>query len=78
MTPSNAWFEGVSLRPCACIKKLHKLNSFHPTLKFAVDKFEDGIVHYLDIKIVDNETDIYHKDTHTGNICIWIPLPHGV
>ena len=26
----------------------------------------DGIVHYLDIKIVDNETDIYFKDTHTG------------
>ena len=44
---------------------LKKLNSFHPRLKFAVDKFDDSIVHYLDIKIVDNETDIYFKDTHT-------------
>ena len=43
---------------------LKKLNSFHPSLKFTVDTFDDGIVHYLDIKIVDNETDIYFKDTH--------------
>ena len=45
---------------------LKKLNSFHPSLKFTVDRFDDGIVHYLDVKIVDNETDIYFKDTHTG------------
>ena len=45
---------------------LKKLNSFHPSLKFTVDKFDDDIVHYLDIKIVDNETHIYFKDTHTG------------
>ena len=44
---------------------LKKLNSFHPSLKFTVDTFDDGIVHYLDIKIVDNETSIYFKDTHT-------------
>ena len=44
---------------------LKKLNSFPPSLKFTVDKFDDGIVHYLDIKIVDNETDIYFKDIHT-------------
>ena len=25
---------------------LHKLNSFHPNVKFTVDKFDDGIVHY--------------------------------
>ena len=34
---------------------LKKLNSFHPSLKFTVDKFHDGIVQYLDIKIVDNQ-----------------------
>ena len=45
---------------------LKKLNSFHPSLKFTVDKFDDDIVHYLDIKIVGNETDRYFKDTHTG------------
>ena len=44
---------------------LKKLNSFHPSLKFTVDTFDDGIVHYLDIKIVDNETSVYFKDTHT-------------
>ena len=33
-------------------------------MTFTVDKFDDGIVHYLDIKILDNETDIYFKDTH--------------
>ena len=45
---------------------LKKLNSFHPSLKFTVDKFDDGIVHYLQIKIVDNETHIYFKDICTG------------
>ena len=47
---------------------LKKLNSFHLILKFTVDKFDDGIAHYLDIKVVDNETDIYFKDTHAGSI----------
>ena len=47
------------------INVLKKLNSFHPSLTFTVDKFDDDIIHYLDIKIVDNETDIYFKDTHT-------------
>ena len=48
---------------------LKKLNSFHPSLKITVDKFDDGIVLYLDIKIVDNEIDTYFKGTqgtHTG------------
>ena len=45
---------------------LSKLNGFHPSLNFTVDKFDDGIVHYLDLKIIDNETDIFHKDTHIG------------
>ena len=43
-----------------------KLNGFHTSLKFTVDKFDDGVVHYLDLKIIDNETDIYYKDTQTG------------
>ena len=38
---------------------LSKLNGFHLSLNFAVDKFHDGVVHYLDLKIIDNETDIY-------------------
>ena len=46
---------------------LSKLNGFHPSLNFTVDKFDDGFVYYLDLKIIDNETDIYYKDTHTGH-----------
>ena len=30
------------------------------------DKFDDGVVHYLDLKIVDNETHTYYKDIHIG------------
>ena len=45
---------------------MQKRNSFYPNLKFTVDRFDDGIVHYLDIKIIDNEADIYYKNTLTG------------
>ena len=42
-----------------------KPNCFHPSLNFIVGNFDDGAVHYLDFKIIDNETDIYYKDTRT-------------
>ena len=45
---------------------LHQLNSFHPHLKFTVDDFPDGNVHFLDLQIDKNNTDIYYKDTHTA------------
>ena len=38
---------------------LSKLNRFHPSLNFTFD--DDGGVHYLDWKVIDNETDIYYK-----------------
>ena len=44
---------------------LSKLKGFNLSLNFAVDKFDDAVVHYLDLKIIDNETYIYYKDTHT-------------
>ena len=44
---------------------LSKLNSFYPSLNFTVDKFDDGVVHYLHLKSIDNETDIYYKDIDT-------------
>ena len=31
-----------------------------------VDTFPDGSVHFLDIKVDESHTDIYYKDTHTG------------
>ena len=41
-------------------------NSFDKNIKFTVDTFPDGNVHFLDIKVDKNHTDIYYKDTHTG------------
>ena len=34
---------------------LAKLNSFDSSLKFTVDKFDDGVAQYLDIKIKDSD-----------------------
>ena len=44
---------------------LRELNSFHRNLKFTVDDFSDGNVHFLDLLIKKNSTDVYYKDTHT-------------
>ena len=44
---------------------LEEFNSFHSSLNFTCDQFQDE-VHFLDIKIDRNKTDIYRKDTHTG------------
>ena len=49
------------------INYIHKrLNSFDKNNKFTIDNFPDGKVHFLDIKVDKNHTDIYYKDTHTG------------
>ena len=49
------------------INYIHKrLNSFDKNIKFTIDNFPDGKVHFLDIKVDKNHTDIYYKDTHTG------------
>ena len=49
------------------INRIHKrLNSFDKNIKFTIDTFPDGNVHFLDIKVENNNTDIYYKDTHTG------------
>ena len=47
-------------------KVMTLLNSFHRNLNFTVDTFEDDVIHFLDIKILNNQTDIYYKETHTG------------
>ena len=44
---------------------LKKFNSFHSSLNFTCNQFQDE-VHFLDIKIDRNKTDIYRKDSHTG------------
>ena len=46
---------------------LNSFNSFDKNLRFTVDTFDNGNIHFLDIKILNNgETDIYIKDTNTG------------
>ena len=45
---------------------LEKFNSFHKNLKFTVDRFENDFVHFLDIKISCDGTDVYRKSTRTG------------
>ena len=45
---------------------LQGLNSFHDNLNFTVDTFEDKKVNFLDLLIDKNITDIFYKDTPTG------------
>ena len=40
------------------------LNKFDPNLNFTVDAFDTGTVHFLDLLIEDNTTDIYNKPTN--------------
>ena len=48
-------------------KILKTFNSFHNNLRFAVDKFENENVSFLDLRIVNNgEINIYAKDTNSG------------
>ena len=44
----------------------NQLNTFHPNLKFTVDEFLEGDIHFLDLLIKKNSTSIYYKDTHTA------------
>ena len=52
----------VLIKPSDISAVLAKFNSFDPNLTFT---FSEGIVHFLDIKVSVDGTDIYRKDTHT-------------
>ena len=41
-------------------------NSFHENLRFTVDRFENEVPHFLDIKMSAQGLTIYRKNTHTG------------
>ena len=43
---------------------MKNFNSFDKSIQFTIDRFEDGIVHYPDIKINGSETDLYYNTTH--------------
>ena len=47
-------------------KILKKFNSLDENIQLTVDKFSNGNVHFLYIKINGNKTDIYFKETHTS------------
>ena len=55
----------VLIKPCDITSVLSKFNSFDKNLKFTVDNFSDGTVHFLDLKITDYGIDGYRKSTHT-------------
>ena len=49
------------------INYIHKRwNCFDKNTKFTVNTFPDGKVHFLDLKIDKNHTDVCYKYTHTG------------
>ena len=55
----------VLIKPSNISAVLAKFNSFDSNLKFTVDTFSEGIVHFLDIKVSFDDTNIYRKKTHT-------------
>ena len=56
----------VLIKPTDIPTVAEKLNNYHENLNFTYDTFQNDIVHFLDIKIVNNQTDVYYKPTHTG------------
>ena len=52
------------IEPADISTVLEEFNKFDKNLKFTVDIFPDGVVHLLDIKIENNTTDVFFKDTH--------------
>ena len=48
---------------------MKQFNSFDKSIQFTIDNFEDGIVHFLDIKINGSEIELYYNSTHTGQYC---------
>ena len=45
---------------------IQQFNAFDDNLKFTIDKCTDSDIHFLDIKIDRNRTDLLYKTTHTG------------
>ena len=54
------------VKPCDISSVLSKFNNFDKNLKFTDDSFPDGNIYFLDLKISDDDIDVYRKDTHTG------------
>ena len=50
-------------------KIVKQFNSFDESIQFTIERFEDGIAHFLDIKINGSERDLYYKSILTGQYC---------
>ena len=55
---------------------LDKFNIFDKNLKFTFDDFQDGNVHFLDLKITEGGIDIFRKNTHTGQYTNFSSFEH--
>lgn len=54
------------IKPSDISTVLKKFNSFDKNLELTVDTYSDGIIHFLDILISPDNTDVYYKTTRTG------------
>ena len=55
---------------------LERLNSFHDSIKFTYEKEKDGIISFLDVKVITKanrtfDTDIHRKQTDTNIYMNW-------
>ena len=48
---------------------MKEFNSFDKIIQFIIDRFEDGIVHFLDIRINGSGKDLNHKAAHNEQYC---------
>ena len=67
------------IKPSNISTVLDKFNSFNKNLQFTVDTFSDGVIHFLDILISVENTNVYHKSTYTGqytNFMSFEPFSH--
>ena len=55
---------------------MKQFNSFDKSIQFTINRFEDALVHFLDIKINRCETDLFCETTYTGQYCVISPVKH--
>ena len=56
----------VLIKPSDIPEILNKFNTFDKNIQFTIDTFPDNVIHFLDILISSDNTDVYYKSTHTG------------
>ena len=56
----------VLIKPSDTPEILNKFNTFDKNIQFTIDTFPDNVIHFLDILISSDNTDVYYKSTHTG------------